>query len=279
MLGFIGGLGGGLLGGLGFGLMSGLLGHSANQKQVEIANANLALQREMATTGMQKRVADLRAAGLNPMLAIHGMGAAQASGGTSVPQLRNIGEAASAGAIRGMEAQAISASIEKTKADTALSSASAMRERTQALLNLRTAGEKLPAEVENLLEGAGAHSAGAAASRAQTELTKAMLPKIDAEIKEIGEKTRLLGHQADTQSFSTAIRELDYYERQNIVPHLIAMIAREREKVDMSMAGAQNRLTAQESGFAKLMAMLGFATPETTDILQRAAAMAATRKD
>lgn len=274
----IGGLGGGLLGGLGFGLMSGIFGHSANQQQAEFANANLRLQREMAETAMQKRVRDLAAAGLNPMLAVGGMGAAQASGGTSVPQMRNIGEAASAAGLKGIEAQALAAQIDKTRAETTLASAAAQRERSQALLNIRTVGDKLPAEVGHLTAGAESLTASAGQARAMTDKTRAELPKIEAEIQEITARANLAKQQTLTEAFHTDIRELDHYERANIVPHLIRMMQLERDKLEMTIPGAENRKTAQESGFARLLAALGFAPSETSNIMQLVLGMTARPK-
>ncbi len=95
MLGSIaGGAGGGL-----FGFAGGLIGH---KKAKKAAQKQMDFQRQMSNTAHQRQVADLRAAGLNPILSAGGSGASTPGGAAA--QSPDFGRLATSGFQAGMNA-------------------------------------------------------------------------------------------------------------------------------------------------------------------------------
>lgn len=131
---FIGGImnkfGGEILGsaiGGAFGFMG---QRSANRAMQANMQTNLAFQREVAQHGHQWAVADLKKAGLNPILsATQGVSPATASGGVSQPQIQN--EAASAGQLARLGAE-----IDNIRADTKVKEQAEKTGKSEEKLNL-----------------------------------------------------------------------------------------------------------------------------------------------
>jgi hypothetical protein len=88
---------------------------SANQQNKELAQAQIDFQREMSNTSYQRAVADMMAAGLNPMLAYSQGGASTPTGQSAVMQ-----NALGAGATSGQQAYQLALNTAMNEADVLL---------------------------------------------------------------------------------------------------------------------------------------------------------------
>jgi len=104
-------------------------GERANEQSAEVAREQMAFQERMSSTAHQREVADLRAAGLNPILSTRLGGSSSPAG--AMPNIRDsIGDATRAGVSTALQASQTAATLDnleaataKTKVDTALSEA------------------------------------------------------------------------------------------------------------------------------------------------------------
>ena len=259
-MGFLGKFGGAILG-AGASLLGGVLANKQQQKQF---NANYELAHDQLYKQHQIEVADLRAAGLNPILSANGGNSS--FGASAGGSYENLGSAANSGYMaaqqaKNLEAQnaAIDANIIKTKAeaqnviaDTALKQAQTAHEK--GLLSL------IPLQRQNIWAMTEQAKAQTENWKMQVKVAEANIQKTlqdiinsiritDASVNELN--TRSEANEA-AASASSAIAARNYAEAwriERLTPHQIEQIASETAE-NMARAGNLDEDTkriAQES--------------------------------
>ena len=116
--------------------LSFLGGLSANKTSKKVAREQMAFQERMSNTAYQRSMADMRTAGLNPLLAYQKGGASTPSG--AQPNIRNPLEGANQAASNYITAKMAKANINNVNATTALTLEKA---NTEKLVQLKTAAD------------------------------------------------------------------------------------------------------------------------------------------
>ena len=239
MLGTVASVGGSLLGYKGQ--------KEANETSIEEAAKNRefnsaeaakqrAWQEQMRSTGYQTAMADLKAAGLNPMLAYSQGPAAMPTGAnasaTSMPQISNKMQAALSASATAAQIANINAATEKTKADTDVSTATAKQVEAQTHLTSTSATESQQ-RTENLKEQIAEIRESVKLKNQQgiTEQQRRVLMSYDAQLKQI---------QAEVEN-----------ERIPLVKAQTALTNVQRQLAQYDIAGARNKSSSEETWWGR----------------------------
>lgn len=284
--GLLGGLGGGFLGKVGGALGSiagGLFGNefqsdeatAARDWSAEQAGISRDWQERMSNTAYQRQVADMKAAGLNPMLA------AMKGGGATTPP-GAMGQTVSAGHSNDLtgglnyysaaQVANIDAQTDKVKAETR-----EVEERTKtypvSIDAMKAQIEATYTNVRKMIEEIGylgQQTATSAASegnlRQQTENLKAQLPQISAMVKQLQAQTTLTYADAKLRGLQSNLTEAQWKETNQRIaanlPNIQAALTKAQEFIArMEGPQAQNRAGLHSSGIGAFTELLRALNP------------------